>query len=114
MTERDAEYLTFGEKWTIRGSGLVPGVDEGIRWIPDVAVDCPDDPGSNPHFLAPYGFAYGEGDILGTGALGRRWFVPCDSPTSAIGIPHPAPAELVVPLLPLMVLQFVLGGGGSL
>ena len=50
--EGHTEYLTFGEKWTMRGSGLVPGVDEGIRWVPDVAVDCPDDPGSNPHFLA--------------------------------------------------------------
>ena len=50
--EGHTEYLTFGEKWTMRGSGLVPGVDEGIRWVPDVVVDCPDDPGSNPHFLA--------------------------------------------------------------
>ena len=50
--EGRTEYLTFGEKWTMRGSGLVPGIDEGIRWVPDVAVDCPGDTGSNPHFLA--------------------------------------------------------------
>ena len=50
--EGHTEYLTFGEKWTMRGSGLVPGIDEGIRGVPDVAVDCPGDTGSNPHFLA--------------------------------------------------------------
>ena len=50
--EGHTEYLTYGERWTMRGSGLVPGVDEGIRWVPDVAVDCPGDSGSTPHFLA--------------------------------------------------------------
>ena len=50
--EGHTEYLTFGEKWTMRGSGLVPGVDEGIRWVPDVAVECPGDTESNPHFLS--------------------------------------------------------------
>ena len=65
-----------------------------------------------PPLVRPSGSPSARG-ISSARTAGRRWFVPCDSPTSAIGISHPAPAELIVPLLPLMVLQFVLGGGGS-
>ena len=50
--EGHTEYLTFGERWTMKGSGFNSGIVEGVRWIPDIAVDCPGDSGANPHFLS--------------------------------------------------------------
>ena len=50
--EGRTEYLTYGEKWTMRGSGFNPGIDEGVRWIPDVAVECPGDSSEATHFLS--------------------------------------------------------------
>ena len=49
--EGHTEYLTFGETWTMTGSGLVTGIEEGVRWIPDVALQCPGAEGFEGHFL---------------------------------------------------------------
>ena len=49
--EDHTEYLTFGETWTMTGSGLVTGIEEGVRWIPDVALQCPGAEGFEGHFL---------------------------------------------------------------
>ena len=49
--EGHTEYLTFGETWTMTGSGLVTGVEEGVRWIPDVALQCPGAEDFVGHFL---------------------------------------------------------------
>ena len=49
--EDHTEYLSFGETWTMTGSGLVTGIEEGVRWIPDVALQCPGAEGFEGHFL---------------------------------------------------------------
>ena len=49
--EGHTEYLTFGETWTMTGSGLVTGIEEGVRWIPDVALQCPGAEDFVGHFL---------------------------------------------------------------
>ena len=53
------QYLFFrpharareGETWTMTGSGLATEAEEGVRWIPDVALQCPGAEGFEGHFL---------------------------------------------------------------
>ena len=55
----------------------------------------------------------GSPSARGISSARGRWGVRPRSSNGRDWDFHPRPAELVVPLLPLMVLQFVLGGGGS-